>query len=224
MNLRTEPKQDIIRKTIDFVKEMQNNFDPGHDYSHSLRVYNLSKRIAISENVKDTFLIEIGALLHDIADSKFYKGDELVGPKKAREFLKNHGLDDDFIKEIELIIKNISFKGGNFKQEYKSLELDIIQDADRLDAIGAIGIARTFSYGGFNKLRMYDSKVKPNLNMTKEEYKNSESITINHFYEKLLLLKDRMNTKTGKEIAKKRHDFMLKFLEEFFEEVEFSYE
>jgi uncharacterized protein len=166
----------------------------------------------------DIFVVELGALLHDIADSKFHGGDEEIGPRKAREFLGSLKVDADVIKHVENIITNISFKGGNYTQKFKSPELDVIQDADRLDAIGAVGIGRTFNYGGYKNREMYNPEIKPDLHMTKEEYKKSNAPTINHFYEKLLLLKDRMNTKSGKTMAEHRHKFMELFLDEFYKE------
>ncbi|MGB1041938.1 MAG: HD domain-containing protein [Tenacibaculum sp.] len=207
-------KKQIIQNTIQFVKETLKGAEGGHDYFHIERVYKNSLLIAKDENVDD-FIVSLGALLHDIADSKFHDGDETVGPKKARAFLKKENVDEAIISHVENIIKNISFKGGNFKQEFSSPELDVVQDADRLDAIGAIGIARCFNYGGFKNRELYNPDIAPNLNMTKEEYKKSTAPTINHFYEKLLLLKDKMNTKTGKTIAQKRHEYMETFLIQF---------
>lgn len=210
-------KQQIINNTEAFVKNALKNAEGGHDWFHILRVWNNAKRIAKNENV-DGFVVELGALLHDIADSKFHDGDETIGPKIAREFLENQKVDDKIIVHIENIIKNISFKGGNFEQQFNSPELEVIQDADRLDAIGAVGIARTFNYGGFKNRPLYNPEISPDLNQTKEAYKNSEAPTINHFYEKLLLLKDRMNTVTGREIAADRHLYMEQFLTQFYDE------
>jgi len=207
-------KEIVIQKTIDFVKEVLFNAEGGHDWWHMYRVWKLSKHIAQTENV-DMFIVELGALLHDIADSKFHDGDEEIGPRKAREFLNSLDVQEDVIIHVENIISNISFKGGKHTQKFRSPELDVIQDADRLDAVGAIGIARTFNYGGHKNREIYNPDIKPNLNMTKEEYKNSNTPTINHFYEKLLLLKDRMNTDTGKSMANHRHEFMEQFLDEF---------
>jgi len=207
----------IILNTIEFVKKTLKGAEGGHDYFHVERVYKNALLIAKNENV-NTFIVSLGALLHDIADSKFYNGDETIGPKKARQFLKSENVEDATIIHVEKIIENISFKGGNFNQVFTSPELDVIQDADRLDAIGAIGIARCFNYGGFKDRQLYNPDVKPNLHMTKEEYKNSEAPTINHFYEKLLLLKDKMNTKSGKKIATQRHIYMESFLDQFFKE------
>jgi uncharacterized protein len=159
-------------------------------------------------------------LLHDIADSKFHDGDETIGPKTAREFLESESVDEETIVHVVNIIENISYKGGNFEKKFSSIELDVVQDADRLDAIGAIGIARTFNYGGFKNRALYNPEIAPNTAMTKEEYKRNDSPTINHFYEKLLLLKDKMNTHTGKQIAEQRHRYMEDFLAQFYAEWE----
>lgn len=212
-------KAQIISKTATFVKTTLKDAEGGHDWFHILRVWNNAKLIAEQENV-DLFTIELGALLHDIADSKFHNGDETKGPKIAREFLESQHVEETVIIHIEEIITNISYKGGNFEQKFNSPELAVIQDADRLDAIGAIGIARCFNYGGFKNRPLYNPEFEPNLNQTKEEYKNNSAPTINHFYEKLLLLKDLMNTKTGKKIAKERHQYMLTFLQQFYDEWE----
>jgi uncharacterized protein len=209
--------EEQINQTITFVKEQLKNAEGGHDWFHIERVYNNSLLIAKDENV-DIFVVQLGALLHDIADSKFHNGDESVGPKVAREFLFSINIDSKDIEHVINIIENISFKGGNESQKFTSSELDVVQDADRLDALGAIGIARTFNYGGFKNRTLFDPSIKPNLNMSKEEYKASDAPTINHFYEKLLLLKDKMNTKTGRQIAEKRHQFMELYLAQFFDE------
>lgn len=207
----------IIQKTIDFVKSTLADAEGGHDWWHIYRVWKTAKNIAQFEDV-DLFIVELGALLHDIADSKFHDGDEEIGPFKAREFLLSQQVNLEIIAHVENIITNISFKGGKQPQRYKSPELDVIQDADRLDALGAIGIARTFNYGGFKGRSIYNPEIKPNPNLTKEEYKNSDAPTLNHFYEKLLLLKDLMNTHTGKEMAEDRHNFMLSYLDQFYNE------
>ena len=207
----------LIEVTKQFVKDTLQNAEGGHDWFHTLRIYNNSKLIAKTERV-DILVVSLGALLHDIADSKFHNGDETIGPKIAREFLFNHDVDSAVIEHVVKIIKNISFKGGNVKQEFRSKELNVIQDADRLDAIGAIGIARCFNYGGFKNRPIFDPSILPKMDMTKEEYKTSKAPTINHFYEKLLLLKDRMNTQTGKRIAEERHKFMEQFLDQFYSE------
>lgn len=207
----------IIELTVAFVKQTLVDAEGGHDWWHIFRVWQLSKRIAETEKA-DMLVVELGALLHDIADAKFHNGDECVGPEKARNFLLSINVNEEIIIHVERIIANISFKGGRVIQQFKSLELDIIQDADRLDAIGAIGIARTFNYGGFKNREIYNPGIQPNLNLTKEEYKNSTAPTLNHFYEKLLLLKDRMNTATGRKMAEQRHQFLELFLDEFYAE------
>ena len=209
----------LIEKTIEFVKSQLEGAEGGHDWWHIYRVWNNAKHIAKTEQVDQT-VVELGALLHDIADSKFHNGDEEIGPATARKFLESQNTEPNIIEHVENIIRHISFKGGNHTQSFKSLELDVVQDADRLDAIGAIGIARTFNYGGHFGRALYDPKIKPSLNMSKEEYKKSQAPTLNHFYEKLLLLKDRMNTNTGRQIASQRHEYMQGFLDQFFNEWE----
>lgn len=211
------PKDILVENTIKFVKESLKNAEGGHDWFHIERVLKNSRLIAKGENA-NLQIVELGALLHDIADSKFHNGDESVGPKVASEFLLSQNASGEIIEHVIRIIENISFKGGNVIQKFRSTELDIVQDADRLDALGAIGIARTFNYGGYKGRALYDPAIEPDLNMTKEEYKNSNAPTINHFYEKLLLLKDKMNTETGKKIAANRHAFMVSYLDQFFKE------
>jgi uncharacterized protein len=207
----------LISNTISFVKQKLENAESGHDWFHIERVFKNSLLISKNETC-DLLIVQLGSLLHDIADSKFHDGDETIGPKTARNFLESENVDEEIISQVIFIIKNISFKGGNFDKETTSKELEIVQDADRLDAIGAIGIARTFNYGGFKNRQIYNPEIFPNLQMTKEEYKKNEAPTLNHFYEKLLLLKDKMNTKTGKKIAQERHKFMETFLEQFYSE------
>jgi uncharacterized protein len=207
----------LIEHTIAYVKETLQNAEGGHDWFHIERVYKNSLNIAASEEA-NLLVVKLGALLHDIADSKFHGGDDTVGPAKARDFLETQKVSEAIIDHVVKIIENISFKGGNVQQQFRSIELDIVQDADRLDALGAIGIARTFNYGGFKNRPLYDPEIKPNLNMSKEEYKASLAPTINHFYEKLLLLKERMNTATGRKIAEQRHAFMKVFLDQFYAE------
>ena len=209
----------LIDKTIAFVKEKLDNAEGGHDWFHIERVYKNSILIAQEEEC-DLIVVKLGALLHDIADSKFHDGDETIGPKTARTFLESENIFEETINHVINIIENISFKGGNFENKFSSKELEIVQDADRLDAIGAIGIARTFNYGGYKNRALYNPSIAPNLNMSKEEYKNSNSPTLNHFYEKLLLLKDKMNTATGKKIALERHKYMENFLSQFYAEWE----
>ena len=212
---------DLLNNTIFFVKQKLENAEGGHDWFHIERVYKNALQIADGE-VCNLEIVKLGALLHDIADSKFHPdasgGDETIGPKLAREFLESEKVDKATIQHVINIIENISFKGGNTKKTFSSIELDIVQDADRIDAIGAIGIARAFNYGGFKNRPLYDPEIAPSLNMSKEEYKKSQAPTLNHFYEKLLLLKDKMNTDTGRQIAQERHQFMITFLSQFYAE------
>lgn len=207
----------ILEKTIFYVQQELARAEGGHDWWHIHRVWKMAKHIAQQEEV-DLFVVELGALLHDIADAKFHGGDESIGPRKARTFLESLAVPENTIRQVENIIRHISFKGGHEETAFSSPELAVVQDADRLDAIGAIGIARAFNYGGFKNRALYDPAIPPHLQMTREEYKASQAPTINHFYEKLLLLKDRMNTETGKSIALQRHQFMEAFLEEFYRE------
>jgi uncharacterized protein len=211
-------KPQLIENTIKFVKETLKDAEGGHDWFHIERVYKNALLIAKDEKV-DEFIVSLGALLHDIADAKFYNGDETIGPKVAREFLESNAVDATVILHVENIINFISFKSSLENDSlFSSPELDVVQDADRLDAIGAIGIARCFNYGGFKNRPIYNPEILPNLEMTKEEYKKSSAPTINHFYEKLLLLKDKMNTSTGRRIAAERHSYMEHFLDQFYSE------
>lgn len=212
--------QEIIDATVAYVKTSLEGAEGGHDWWHIYRVWQLSRQIAAHETA-DMLIVELGALLHDIADSKFHNGDEHIGPARARAFMASQGLSEEIIVHVENIIRYISFKGGHNDNVFRSPELSVVQDADRLDAIGAVGIARAFNYGGFKNRAIYDPTVKPNMVMTREEYKNNAAPTINHFYEKLLLLKDRMNTNTGKAMAAERHQFMETFLEQFYKETGF---
>lgn len=210
----------VIEKTRAFVIKTLEGAEGGHDWFHIERVYNNAIHIAKYEDA-DLFIVELGALLHDIADAKFHGGDESIGPEIATSFLQGIDIPGDIIDHIVNIITHISFKSSldpNNSLRFNSKELQVVQDADRLDAIGAIGIARAFNYGGFKNRSLYDPKIAPNLNQDKDTYKNSAAPTINHFYEKLLLLKDKMNTSTGRKLAAKRHDFMLQFLDEFYAE------
>ncbi len=208
-------QKEIIRETEQFVKIELAEAEGGHDWWHIFRVWKTSQTIAEKENV-DLFIVELAALLHDIADPKFHNGDEEIGPRIASEFLVKQNLDRNKVEHIVNIIKNISFKNSLGNVDFYSKEMAVVQDADRLDAIGAIGIARAFNYGGFKNRSLHNPELKPNLNMNKEEYKKGYSPTINHFYEKLLLLKDKMNTETGKKLALERHQFMETFLKQFY--------
>ncbi|WP_299047300.1 HD domain-containing protein [uncultured Polaribacter sp.] len=209
----------LIDTTIAFVKEELKNAEGGHDWFHIERVFKNAILISREEKV-DILVVSLAALLHDIADPKFYGGDEEIGPKKASEFLHAINVNNGIIAHVINIIKNMSFKNSfeKYSTPINSKEFQVVQDADRLDAIGAIGIARCFNYGGFKNRPLYDPSILPNLNMSKEEYKNAKAPTINHFYEKLLLLKDKMNTQTAKQIATERHVYMESFLNQFYEE------
>ncbi len=199
------------------MQETLSGAEGGHDWWHTYRVWKSAKRIAEGEQV-DSFIVELGALLHDIADAKFHGGDETIAPRMAENFLSSVGVSEEVIRHVVQIITNVSFKGGNTLRTFRSGELDVVQDADRLDAIGAIGIARTFNYGGFKGRELYNPRIPAKLDMTVQEYRNSTAPTINHFYEKLLLLAERMNTETGRALAQGRHRFMLEYLEEFYGE------
>ena len=215
---------DIIAFTAAFVQRTMESAEGGHDWWHIHRVHTNAKKIAQSESV-DPVVVELAALLHDIADAKFHDGDETIGPATAKQFLETqvqpafpNQLSDEQVHHIIKIIENISFKGGKEQAQFHSQELAVVQDADRLDAIGAIGIARTFNYGGFKGSEIFNPTLPPNPNMSKEEYKKGGNPSLNHFWEKLLLLKDRMNTETGKKLAAERHQFMVSYLRQFFDE------
>jgi len=215
----TKREAEIVSKTIDFVKQSLQQAEGGHDWWHAYRVWKTAIHIAEHE-AADLFVVQLGALLHDIADAKFHAGNEELGPEIAADFLSGIGVKTPVINHVVAIIRHISFKNSFEENPFESIELDIIGDADRLDAIGAIGIARTFNYGGHKGFALYDPDIPPQNFKNKEDYKNSKAPTINHFYEKLLLLKDRMKTKTGKKLAAQRHRFMEAYLEQFFKEWE----
>jgi len=210
---------EILEQTIAFVKKTLAGAEAGHDWFHIERVYKNALLINQAEK-GDELIVALAALLHDIADPKFNDGDEEIGPKMAGDFLKELGLAPAQIHHVQQIIRNLSYKASLGTITFQSRELDIVQDADRLDAIGAIGIARAFTYGGYKNRVLYNPEIAPDLNMSKEVYKNSTAPTINHFYEKLLRLKDLMKTNTGKVIAAQRHDFMLVYLDHFYKEWE----
>lgn len=210
-------EQDLITRTELFVRETLKNSESGHNWFHIERVWKNAKHIGQAENV-NMLIVELAALLHDIADSKFYNGDETIGPRMARDFLQEQEVHDSIIDHVIKIMENMSFRSGYDQPSFVSTELQVVQDADRLDAIGAIGIARAFHFGGYKNREIYDPTITPDLNMTKEAYKKNTAPTINHFYEKLLLLKDKMNTPTGKKMAQERHIFMEKYLQQFYAE------
>ena len=210
-------EEETITETVNFVKNTLQHAEGGHDWWHIERVWKNALNIARKEKV-NLFVVTLGALLHDIADSKFNNGDEEIGPQKAIGFLRSVSVEESVVLHVENIIRYISFKGGNFTVAFHSPELAVVQDADRLDALGAIGIARAFNYGGFKNREIYNPSITPDLEMSKEKYTSSSAPTINHFYEKLLLLKNKMNTATGRQIATERHAFMESFLKQFYQE------
>ncbi len=210
--------QEIIKATLSHVKQTMLGEGSGHDWWHVHRVWLNAKQICDKEQA-DLFIVELAALLHDIADWKFHDGNEHKGAEVAQEWLNKFDIEQPVISHICQIITDVSYKGAGVETPMHSIEGKIVQDADRLDAIGAIGIARTFAYGGNKHREMYNPDIKPVMHASFEEYKKNEGTTINHFYEKLLLLKDRMNTETGKMIAKKRHEVMESFLNSFYNEI-----
>lgn len=207
----------VIKQTATFVKKTLKDAEAGHDWFHIERVWKNAQSILKTEEA-DTLVVELAALLHDIADSKFHNGDEEIGPTLADQFLRSLAVPEPIINHVVAIIRNMSYKASLGIVNFTSREMEIVQDADRLDAIGAIGIARAFHYGGFKNRAIYDPDIKPQPQQSKKAYKNSTAPTINHFYEKLLLLRDRMNTSTAKKIAIKRHQYIEGFLVQFYEE------
>ncbi|NEM98904.1 HD domain-containing protein [Pontibacter burrus] len=210
-------QQVILAKTEAYVKNLLTGEGSGHDWWHILRVWNNARTIALNEQA-DLFKVELAALLHDVGDHKFHNGDETVGPRMAEDWLTKLQVNPDIIEHVTTIIKELSFKGAGTSSRMSSIEGCIVQDADRLDAIGAIGIARTFAYGGHKNREIYNPEISPELHNSFEAYKKSTAPTINHFYEKLLLLKDRMHTQTAKQLAEQRHRYMELYLEQFYAE------
>lgn len=209
-------ENEVLQKTVNFVRQKLEGEGTGHDWWHIYRVWQNAKAIA-NEEGGNLFIIELAALLHDIADHKFHNGDETVGPKVATEFLIGLRVPQEITDQVILIMEEISFSKGILPS---SLEGRIVQDADRLDAIGAIGVARAFAYGGYKEREIYNPEIPPTEYASKEEYKKNTNPTVNHFYEKLLLLKDLMNTAKGKVMAEERHAFMESYLEQFYQEWE----
>jgi len=210
-------KKLIINKTMEYVKSKLEGEGTGHDFWHILRVYKTSVYIGEKEGA-DLFVVELAALLHDIADWKFNGGNSDIGPKISRKWLESLGVNDNIINNITTIIRTMSFKGGTTNSKQETIEGKVVQDADRLDAIGAIGIARAFAYGGYKEREIYNPNIMPLKYKDFKQYKDSVDTSVNHFYEKLLLLKDLMNTESGKYLAEKRHEFMEIYLEQFFRE------
>ena len=216
----TERQLQIVGNTATFIKEKFSGEGTGHDWWHMYRVWQLAKTIAAGEPSADRYIVELGALLHDIADWKFHDGDEEAGPVAARNWLESQGVEESTIAHVEDIIRTVSFKGAGVASNMKTIEGKIIHDADKLDAVEAIGIARTFAYGGANQREIYNPEQEPEVHESFEAYKKSKGHTLNHFYEKLLLLKDRMYTETAKQLAGERHAFMEMYLERFYAEWE----
>lgn len=210
-------ENEMVQRTISYVQQTLQHSEKGHDWLHILRVYRQANFIANYEP-GNKLVVALGALLHDIADSKFHGGDESLGPQQARRFLSDLGLPDVLVDQVVFIVKNISFSSGLSGIKTSSPELDIVQDADRLDALGAIGIARAFHYGGYKNREIYNPDIPPVSGLSGKAYKNNSGPTLNHFYEKLLLLKDKMNTPTGKKMAQTRHDFLENYLSQFYKE------
>lgn len=208
----------LVWKTRDYVQQELSRAEGGHDWEHVRRVWQTSKLLLEQTPEADAEVVELAALLHDIADSKFHGGDEEIGPRTAANWLHSQPIEPSRAEHVIQIVRHMGFKGGG-DSSFRSLEMDLVQDADRLDALGAIGIARCFSFGGYKGNPIFLPDFKPNPGMSKEEYKKSNSPSLNHFYEKLLLLKDRMNTQAGREEAQRRDAFLRQFLDEFFREL-----
>jgi len=207
-------KHQLLDKTREFVKQRLQNTESGHDWLHIERVYQNSLQLIESISCNKTIVL-VAVLVHDLNDSKFNAGKEQAILAEIKTFLRNAGMLEEEISQVENIIENMSFRHSFHQQEEKSIEFQIVQDADRLDAIGAIGIARAFSYGGYKQRAFYDETLPAITHQSSDSYQNSKAATISHFYEKLLLLKDQMNTSAAKKLAEKRHRFMLVFLKQF---------
>lgn len=211
-------KSVIIKKTREHLREMFEKEGTGHDWWHIERVLKNATAIAKKEKGADLFVVQLGALLHDIADFKFHGGDDTIGGKTAAQWLESIGADEPTIRKVVHIVDNVSFKGLGVRSKMKSIEGKIVQDADRLDAIGAIGIARAFAYGGYRQRLLYDPDGKAKIRLNFKEYKKGSDSTIHHFCEKLLHVKDLMNTRTGKKMALQRHKFLEAYLRQFYAE------
>jgi uncharacterized protein len=209
--------KNLIEKTRLYVEKELAGDGSGHDWWHVYRVWSIAKKITQKENADPT-IVELSALLHDIADWKFNDGDESAGPRQATAWLNKNGVDPRLVGEVCEIISTLSYKGAGVATPMRTIEGKIVQDADRLDAIGAVGIARTFAYGGNKNRLMYHPEETPVMHESFDHYKNNKGHTINHFHEKLLLLKDRMNTESAKKLAEQRHLFMENYLDRFHKE------
>lgn len=210
--------EEALTRTEAYVRQQLQGAEAGHDWWHIERVWNNTRMLLAQIPEADQLVCELAALLHDIADSKFHQGDEKIGPQRAADFLRSIEMEPEVINHVKQIIENMSYSTSLGEVTFHSLELEIVQDADRLDALGAIGIARAFHYGGFKNRPLYDPEILPLESQDKQTYKSSTAPTINHFYEKLLLLKDKMNTEAAQLVAAQRHEYMEGFLEQFFSE------
>jgi uncharacterized protein len=210
-----EKRDEILAQARAFVREQLGSDTTGHDWWHALRVTNLARRIAAEERA-DIYVCSLAALLHDVADYKI-AGDEATGLRRVSDWLEDHQVEPEVTRQVLDIIATLSFAGGN-QPPMRTLEGQVVQDADRLDAIGAIGVARAFAFGGSRGRALHDPEQAPSTYTGKEAYRQSNSSSINHFYEKLLLLKDRMHTARGKQLAEERHHYLETFLEEFLAE------
>jgi uncharacterized protein len=213
----------IISQTNDYVRQTLEGEGTGHDWWHIHRVRNTALKLSIEEKA-DLFIVEMAALLHDIADHKFHNGNEEIGPATAKKWLIELNIEEPLIIHICDIIRDVSFKGADVETPMKTIEGKVVQDADRLDALGAIGIARAFAYGGYKCRDLYNPNIKPETHDSFDSYKKSTGPSLNHFYEKLFLLKDRMNTGSGKQEAEKRHQFMKKYVDQFMAEWDGNFE
>ena len=210
-------KSEVIMQTEAYIRKTLEGDGTGHDWWHICRVRNIALTIAREEKA-DLYIVELGALLHDVADWKFHEGNTSVGPRKAREWLSSLQVDPRVIDAVAHIVEYVSFKGAGVASAMNTLEGKVVQDADRLDAIGALGIARCFAYGGSKGRALYNPELQAEMHASFEAYKNNTSSSVHHFYEKLLLLKDRMNTATGKQLAEQRHHYMEQYLKQFYAE------
>jgi uncharacterized protein len=211
---------DLVSPTAAFIEEKFAHEGSGHDWAHIRRVWLMARRLARAESAADAEVVELAALLHDIADWKFHDGDYEAGPRAARAWLESQLAAESIIQRVETIIREVSFKGLGVPTPVSSIEAALVQDADRLDAIGAIGIARTFAYGGHKGRPMHDPAVPPVTHETFASYQQNAAPTLNHFYEKLFHLKDRLNTDAARQVAEERHRFMEAFVAQFLAEWE----
>jgi uncharacterized protein len=208
----------LVTRVAAAVRKAMEGEGSGHDWWHVWRVWRLAERLARTEPKADRTVVALGALLHDLGDWKFHGGDEEAAPREAGRLLSRLGATRETIARVQAVCREVSYKGAGVADRPTSLEARVVQDADRLDAIGAIGVARTFAYGGAKGRSIYVPSEKPVMHRSFAAYKKSRGHTINHFHEKLLLLKDRLHTKEARRIARNRHSFLVQFLRRFHEE------